>query len=349
MSRNLARLLGKEQAEVIKALTKLEERSGFPSEDVRLLAENKHKLRAKIQQLGLDSDDTTDEELYHALQARYVRDSQMLDKALGVTTLTKFDERLNKAIQLVNHCASTDEMWVIKNSVTKSALVKNPHKHVAKKLRYRSVASMLKREDIAEVYLAGLIIESAAWQKNISKYMAKLNGSHYELRPIKIVTLRSADWGDIKGPASHLVFDNHIGALAVWPSTNLWDASVLCLTLFLLEGIQSLNPPGYAEVLHELSPALRFWADAQYLISDGESPVSLNLKDVAFNHLRNLELKEAARRHGARTLWQELTARYQKISQSLLDIPDIQYNFTRKVSTRLPTTAELAEEYAPAE
>src|SRR3989344_1896772 len=146
MSKNLARLLAREETEITKSIAKLEELCGFPSEDVRLLAENKQKLRAKVHQLGLDVDDTTDQELYHALRARFERDSQMLDKALGVDSGTKLEERINKAVQLVNHCASTDEVWVVKNLVAKSTLTKLPPKHVAKVLHYRSIASMIKRQ-----------------------------------------------------------------------------------------------------------------------------------------------------------------------------------------------------------
>jgi hypothetical protein len=164
------------------------------------------------------------------------------------------------------------------------------------------------------------------------------------------VTLRSVDWGGSAGPDSHLIFDNHIGAVAVWPAADIKSASVLNLTLLLLEGIRSLNPAGYSEALHELSPALRFWADGQHLISDGEQPVSFNLKDVALNHLKNHDIHAAASHNGAQSLWDELSARYQRVSESLSSkIPDIQYNFDRRENLKLPTSAELAEEYATLE
>lgn len=350
MSKNLANLLAQQEADVTKALFAFEEKCGFPSEDVRLLAENKHRLRSKIGQLGLDADDTTDEELFHALRARYVRDSQMLDKALGVDGSTKLTDRLNKAIQLVNHCAATDEMWLLKNSVARSALTKNPPKQVAKQMHYRSVASMIKREDTAEIYLAGSVIESANWQKSAAKQLAKLNASLHELRPIRIINLKSERWGGVDGPASHIVTDRHSGAAAIWPSEDLAKASVLCLTLLLLEGMRALNPRGYTETLHELSPALRWWADSGHLISDGEQPVSLNLKDVSFNHLKGHGLTDSIRHQGARSLWNELTGRYQKIAESLSDkIPDLQYNFSRDGTLKLPTSADLVEEYVQAE
>ena len=350
MSKNLARILAKDEAEVAKNISKLEEKCGFPSEDVRLLAENEHKLRAKVEQLGLDPDDTADEELYHSLRARFERDSQMLNKALGVDDTTKLDERLNKAIQLVDHAAVTDEVWIVKNSFAKSALVKNPPKHIAKALHYRSVTSMVKRQDIAEIYLAGSVAESMTWQKNISRHLAKLTASCYELRPMKIVNLKPSHWVGLEGPSSHIVVNKQVGAVAAWPSKELSGASVLCLTLLLLEGMRSLNPEGYSEALDQLSPALRWWADTGHLISDGEQPVSFNLKDVALNHLHGHNLINAVRHHAARSLWGELTSRYQKVSATLSDkVPDIQVDFDQDEQVRLPTSTELVEEYATSE
>lgn len=351
MSRNLTKQLnGELEEEVAKEISVFEEKCGYPSEDVRLLAENKHRLRAKIGQLGLDADDTTDEELYHALLARFERDSQVLDKALGVDGSTKLSERMNKAIQLVNHCASTDEVWVVKSSVAKTSLTKYPPKHVARYLHYRSVASMVKREDTSEIFLAGSVIESATWQRNIDKYLSKQSASQFELGPIKVVNLKTERWTNIDTAHQHILTNKYIGGVSVWPSDELRHSSVLCLTLLLLEGLQSLNPDGYSEALHELSPALRWWTDTGHLISDGEQPVSLNLRDVSINHLNNHGLQEAVRHHGARSLWNELTARYHQISESLSDkIPDIQYNFSQNEPNKLPTSAELAEEYAIAE
>lgn len=351
MSRNLAKLLAREGDDISKDLSKLEEKTGYPSEDVRLMAENKQKVRVKIGQLGLDANDTTDEELFHALRARYMRDSQMLDKALGVDGSTRLADRLNKAIQLVNHCASVDEAWVVKNSVAKATLAKNPPKHVAKQLHFRSGTSMLKREDTAEIFLAGSVMESATWQKNITKHLAKLNASQYELRPIKIVNMKPKQWESVDGPSSHIVIDRHIGAVAVWPSDDLKNASVLCLTLLLLEGIQSLNPNGYSESLPELSPALRWWADSSYLISDGQQPVSLNLKDVSFNHLMNHELHLAIRHHGAHSLWHELTSRYQQVSESLSNkVISLEDGINHsELQPEFPVVSELAAEHVTLE
>ena len=350
MSMTLARMLGREAADINRTVAELEEKTGFPSEDNRLVAENKLHLRTKISGLGLDPDDTTDAELYHALRARFERDSRMLDKAVGVNQATGLDEKLSKAAQLVVHCVSTDEIWAAKGSALKSSLTKNPPKHVAKQLHYRSPESMLKREEIAEVCLGAIVAESTTWQKAFAKQLDKLEVSQRELRPIKIVNFNSVRWQGITAPGSYAVFDPVVGAAAVWPAKELANSSVLSLTLLLLEAVEALNPAGYSEALQDLSPALHWWSDTAHLISDGRRPVSFNVRDVSFNHMQNLEVSSAARHRAAKSLWDKLSARYQAITADLSDkIPDIQYNFNEHANMRGPTSAELAEEYAAAE
>ena len=350
MSRNLARILGRRTDELQMSLAAFEEKCGFPSEDVRLLAENKQQLRTKMEQLGLDPDDTTDGELFHALRARFERDSRMLDKAVGVSQITGLDERLSKAAQLVVHCVSTDEVWVPKNSAIKTILADNPPKHVAKLLHYRSAASLVKREEIAEISLAASVFESSTWQRSFAKQLDKLNASQRELRPIKIVNFSPLRWQSATAPPVYAILDRRIGAAAIWPAKELSKAPVLCLTLLLLEAVEALNPAGFSEALHELNPSLRWWSDNNNLISDGRHPVSLNLRDVSFNHLHAVDVHDAVRPRAAQSLWDKLTARYQAISAELSDrIPDIQYNFDQAASAAAPTSAELAEEYAAAE
>lgn len=347
MSKKLAKILDQPESEITRALAKLEERSGYPSEDVRLLAENKHRLRGKIRQLGLDPEDTTDEELFYALRTRYENDSNILDKVLGAGG-AKYSERLNKAVQLVQHCAASDEVWVAKAPTIKAMLSKNQPKHTAKILGYRSVASMIKREDVVLVHTIATVAESNTWHKNSSAQLKRLNGSHYEMRRLKILKLENGAWAKYAKPHQYVVADPAVGAVALWPSKDLSSASVLSLTLLLLEGIRTLNSEGYAEALHELSPALRWWANSEYLISDGDIPVSLNIKDVAYNHLNNHGLREAKSHNAAGNLWHELVNRYRKITTSVSVAADgIEDDLDSLPGKKvLPTVNDAAAEYA---
>ena len=70
MSKAVANLLGKTEKEVAKAILTLEKLCGQPSEDIRLVNASRQKIKNKTSQLGLDPNDTTGPELYHALLAK---------------------------------------------------------------------------------------------------------------------------------------------------------------------------------------------------------------------------------------------------------------------------------------
>lgn len=353
MSKALSRLLAKPESEVAKTIARLEAKCGYPSEDVRLLAENKQKMRVKIAQLGLDSDDTTAKELYFALLGRFRKDSAAVDRALSIYEHSGIDERIEKAAQLAAHAIGSSETWLVKNSLAKTMIAKNPPMKVARQLHYRSTASLVKREDIAEIFLAADALESATWQNKFSKQFSKVTSSDYELRPVRIVKLLARKWGNVKDSPSHVVDDRRIGAVTIWPSADLKKASVLALTLLLLDGMHRINPQAQINPLHQLHPALLWWANCHYLIYNYEDdpPVSLNPKDIAINFLKEHDHKEAVSHNASHSLWHELMERYQQVSESLSEATaDIESDFGQSVlHPNLPEADELAAEYAMVE
>jgi hypothetical protein len=202
---------------------------------------------------------------------------------------------------------------------------------------------MIKREDAAELLLASRYTESSTWQKNVERQIAKLPTASFELRPFKILKFQ-----DAPEPVNS---DRTLGAVIINPAKLMQNANVLSLTLMILEAVEELNPNGYKESLHNLSPALRWWADNKYLIFEDDVPVSLNIKDVSHNHVNDNTTFSSDNRHANKSFWNELEERYKKIAESISDgVPDIQYNFEKPaVSPPLPLRNELAAEYAIAE
>ena len=351
MSKKIAYILDRPEAEVAKALAEFEKKCGYPSEDVRLLAENKHRLRSKLNQIGLDPDDTTDEELYYGLLARYEKDSQLVDDALGISRATPIDEKIDKAIRLLRQTTSENEVWILRKAAAKKILTQLPPKQVAKRLGYRSVTSLIKREDLGRIYLLASKAESANWQKSAAKLLARLNSSNYELCSPQVVKLRAQDCRDIEGPQDYVVSNKYLGVAAIWPSQNLDKASTLSLALMLANALHSINGSYSPNRLHQISPAIAWWSDCNYLISDGSKPISFNLKDVAINHLKGHDMNAAVASHAASSFWDELTVRYHKILASLADeVPDIQISFDQPDDfPKMPLHDDLAVEYATLE
>lgn len=86
MSKVIAQLLDEPERLVSRAIAQIEAKNGYPNHDVRLIAENIQRIRTKIAELGMDPDDTTGPELYHALIAKFQADSLAMEEALNMRT-----------------------------------------------------------------------------------------------------------------------------------------------------------------------------------------------------------------------------------------------------------------------
>lgn len=351
MSKTLSKMLSKPEEEIGKMIYELERLCGYPSEDVRLVAQNKQALRSKLDSLNLDPDDTTDEELYHALQSRFESDSNAIDQANDIDQNSTFREKLSVAMKLVSRAVNADDVWVIKKSAVKTILDKHPPKHVAKILNYRSYSSMVKRRDVTEIVLASNVLESDSWQASFNKLIAKLTMASYEKRPIRVIKIDSRLASASDTPASHVMVDARVGAMGLWPSEQFDSASVLIIALAVIQASQTLNPDHYGEVLGKLSPQLRWWADSEHLITDGQNPMSFNINDVSHNVLNHHTVEKAVSDHGAEALWRELASRYRRITESVENIID--GNDSNKKNDfqlpKMPLSSELAAELAAIE
>ena len=168
MSHIIASLLGRPDHKVIKTVDQLEAKNGYPSHDVRHLADNIQRTRTKIGDLGLDPDDTTGEELYHALLVRFQEDSRKFDLQQGLSG-QDFDSKSAKALEIINLNLALPERWVLKSNSAKNLLRQQKPARLMKLLNYRSVESLLKREDLREIYLIANLIETNTWQKANAK------------------------------------------------------------------------------------------------------------------------------------------------------------------------------------
>ncbi|OVE79338.1 hypothetical protein BVY00_00720 [bacterium G20] len=342
MSKILSRLIDRPEDEVKTIISRLEATHGYPSHDVRLLAEVSQAVKQKIADLGLDPVDTTGEELYHGLQARFDRDAKLVDKALGVSADTGFEARVARAIEITRHVSDGAEVWALKPMAAKNLLLDLPPKKVLKQLHYRTLGSMLKRENVGELYLLLPIVESTTWQAHFAKTAAKLPSSDYGLQPINFVQPQPRKWGAASAPRKPYVFDHLTGSVSLWPVRSLQNAPVIALSLLLIQAVEKLDVAIDHEALIATHPALRWWANIYHLISShGEGIVSLNIKDVAHNSLHGKNYSDAGASHGTKALWQELNVRYGALGEELKQSLD------NEAERLIP--AHLAAEFAVAE
>lgn len=343
MSKILSRLIDRSEDEVKTIISRLEATHGYPSVDVRLLAEIAQSARQKMAQLGLDPKDTTGEELYYALQAKFDQDSWQIDRAIGITTDMSLKQRINRAVDFVKRALDGSEIFTLKNVSAKNLLRAVPPKKTMARLHFRSLESMLKRQDLAKVLLLAQYIESVVWQKALVKYASRLSAVDYQRRPANFVVLEKSP--NI-GPSNLAAVSRLSGSVALWPDQKLQKASGLHLALLLLQGLDELGISAPPKAIAHAHPVLNWWADTSHVISlhDGQ-PVSFNLYDVAANYLYAKNYTESLTGHGGKSLWKELENRYSRLAGEILYGTQAQ---TTQKNRRpaVPTAAQLAEELA---
>jgi len=222
-----------------------------------------------------------------------------------------------------------------------------------KKLNYQSVQSLLKRESLDNIFLSATLVESEAWQAAVAKKISKLSSANFEMRDLHVASLPLGYYKTAAGSKSLAIVNLQIGAVAIWQPNLPSDASALSIAALTISTLEKLSGVNLSERFYTLSPALRWWSDNSSLISvQNSEPVSLNLKDIAHDSLRNHDYLQRTKRHGAKALLSSLLSRYHnqsdKVNKTIKAIgydlsPDSSANF------KLPLGAQLAAEYALAD
>lgn len=238
MSRMLSDLLAANEPMFSLALKQLEDASGKLSVDVRLTAEILGKVQLKTKELGLDPHDTAGAELYHAL----INKTRITDEHLVETIGGKDPEDVQTLLPLMKTVAEARDhhrtAWVLKKSVAKSMLKKMPPRKVMAHLKYKSIDSMLKRENISEIYGALRFSEGPEWLNKFITLYADLRPSDFETRDIEIVAMSSERWGAIAEEFMHKKRHNithlkELGVIVMLP-TNVERMTGITITVLSL-------------------------------------------------------------------------------------------------------------------
>lgn len=309
MSKRVAQIMMEPQHVVTKLLSELEAKNGYPSHDARHLAENSQKIRLKMVDLGLDPDDTTPQEFYHALQVRFENDARRFAVELG-DGLSDLNKASAMAVKLIKDNLDLPQQWTLKTKTAKQALKSNPPRKLMNYLGYRSADSMLKRENIYELLLASDRLESKLWHKNLMKFVSRLDQTDFEMRPVNLIVLNESKWGDAQPPAGYVSYNSLGGAAALWPAMELSTAPLLLKILLLVESFTPKVNLKHGIHLVKMNLVL-WWADTDHLIAEtGDEHISLNIKDCAFNSWLKNDFTDRFTEHGRKQFWQELISRY---------------------------------------
>jgi len=269
MPKPLSQLLDDRQMPIDGFVQIAEELSGYPSEDVRLMSDLATNARSVLNQLNLDPADTTASELYHALLVEYKKASDNFSRQIGEKTTDSAARRLKRIVQVVAHGQAQRQVWALKKTVAKQLLKNHQPKKLMAALHYRSLDSMLKRENIGLIYAALRYTESPRWLKLMQKSYVSLNSKDFEIRDAEFIAAPGGRWAIIAVKARSISNVNELGVIIFWPNLQADRIASLGLSILGLRAADELRCSSAWLKLHQFNPSF------SKLLS-GNSTVSLS-------------------------------------------------------------------------
>ncbi len=285
MTRFLSESLQAEEPFFRMAVQRMEAARGHQNMDIRLSSQVQRQTREKIKALGLDPDDTTPEELYHALQERLKADDARLTKVLRTMAATHVSaeaEVVSGMVHALRNLPDSKKCFAMKNSVLRSVLKKQPPKKAMKRLGYRSMDSFLKHEPPVSVLAAAYLTEGVTWQHRLLESYKKLGPSDFEERNMDILRPDSARWRDLSQDAvsrrrHNILCIKELGALVMLPLPE--DAPSGAVTASLSLALHDLNGLRAASSFLKLCQVRPDFGDLVRLVASDEPQLAVRLLD----------------------------------------------------------------------
>lgn len=244
MSKLIAQLLQADQRNFASIIQRLESMCLQPGVDTRLTAEIIVGGRAKVQELGLDPIDSTREELYYSLLAKAKVDDEILRKKLGITSTTVPTLATEKIAKATAKLLKKDVVICMVPSAVKKLLIAVPPKRTLRTLHFRSIDSVLKREDPFVMYALATLLEDTSWHSQVQARMKRLQPREAKEAHVEVLSLPST-WLD---KLKKIEFDSvikpvpEIGSVLILPTLPLSvKGSVLLSVCLVLQASQRLS------------------------------------------------------------------------------------------------------------
>lgn len=240
MSKFLSALLNEPPADTEALVLALEKLSGHTGIDVKLALEIKKVMDGRVKKLGLDPADTTPKELYRGLLAKYSDDNARFTRLLGGRSGHSHSQLVPRVVNVLNKLDIPKNCWVLKRSEARKVLKAVPPKKLIKFLHYRTVDSLLKRENTDELIAAAIVLESPTWAKNFNNCLSKLSPADFERRQAQLVYLVESRWQKLPTRGAMVGYVPVSGAVIVWPASPS-ESNALALAVLILQALWSLR------------------------------------------------------------------------------------------------------------
>ncbi|NBU33573.1 hypothetical protein EBZ38_03620 [bacterium] len=198
MTKFLSDVLSVERSVFTDRIAKLEQATRAQGIDIALTMQIKQETNEKLLSLGLDPSDTTAAELYSALQVKALADNKRLLKTIGLTVNASSVDIMQALVVYANKRLKVNCTIAIKSRALKKILTDAVPLRTMKVLRYRSAASMLKREHPNELYVLAQLLESDSYKKRLQNALRQLKPSDYEETSIQLYYLDKTRWEHVR-------------------------------------------------------------------------------------------------------------------------------------------------------
>ena len=230
-SRVISGIFDAKEPEFSHRIYDFERLSGKGSHDIRMLVDTIQHFKDLSRRLELDSDDTTSQELYHALIIQSENASAKLEERLRIKDSDKPHEVAKKCAAYLEKRTSWRKFWCVKQSVLKKQLKMNPPKRTMKILGLRSADSLLKREPVTATLILAKIIEGGGWQKKYIDQAGSMTNSDFDEQTISIKVIdpkRSASLKKAEIDLRRLVYSSDESAgIVIVPAGRRFEGDVL--------------------------------------------------------------------------------------------------------------------------
>ncbi|MBI5906741.1 hypothetical protein HY857_01665, partial [Candidatus Saccharibacteria bacterium] len=253
MPKNLSQLLKNQQTPIDDLVQLAEELSGYPSEDIRLMSELATDTRPILTKLNLDPGDTTAGELYHALLIEYEKASSDFSRQIGQKTADSTTQRLKRVVEVITHGQANRQVWALKKNVAKQLLKTHQPKKLMALLHYRSLDSMLKRENVGLIYGALSYTESPRWLKLMQKSLSSLSSKDFETREAEFILAPTGHWSAVAAKTYPISKSSELGAVIFWPNPKANQTTSLGLSVLGLQAADELRCDSSWLKLHQFN------------------------------------------------------------------------------------------------
>lgn len=245
MSRLISDILRAPEPHFSHTIRQWEQLSNQPGHDARLISDISQRRQDALRALKLDPTDTVPKELFYALRHHAGGSNRELEKFIGIKSADTPKQAIEKIIKFVQKLDVPNEVWVVRHTVIKDLLKKQPPKKLLKALGLRSIDSVLKRTSAYELLAMAACVETPDWREKFRLKFKKLKPSDFRPNETNIYQLAPAKADKLRKSGlvtkSSLVNNYETGSVLVIPPRRRFELDTLGLTLSLLQSLHDLR------------------------------------------------------------------------------------------------------------